>query len=45
LLRKGGVKKNFFSNSKKVLHFDLSKLSNELKWKLKMYAELAAKNS
>lgn len=46
LLRAGdGVSKEFFSHSKKAVHFDIGKLPNELKWKLSMHIKMTKENN
>lgn len=45
LLRKQGIDKAFFSRSKKATHFDIAKLSNELKWRLQMYVKFTQENN
>jgi hypothetical protein len=45
LLRTGGIEKNFFSHGKKIVHFDIAKLPNELKWKLQMHVKMTKENN
>jgi len=44
LLRRG-VEKNFFSHAKKSVHFDITKLPNELKWKLYIHVKMTKDNN